>query len=81
MTVQQYSKTLKSLYQRHIQRLSTAEKLELIALVSQQLAREAQSDEPPINIMSLHGLGKEVWHDIDAQAYVSELRQEWERAE
>lgn len=81
MTVQQYQRTLKSLYQRHIQRLSTTEKLELIALMSRQLAREAQNVEPSVSIMALHGLGKEIWQGIDAQAYVSELRQEWERAE
>ncbi|MBN2393036.1 MAG: hypothetical protein JXR84_20070 [Anaerolineae bacterium] len=81
MTVQQYQRTLNSLYQRHIQRLSTAEKLELIALMSRQLAREAQNVEPSVSIMTLHGLGKEIWQGIDAQTYVSELRQEWERAE
>ncbi len=78
MTIQPYNTTLRSLYQRHIKRLSTTEKLELIALVSRQLAREAQSVEPPVNIMALHGLGKEIWEGIDAQTYISELRQEWE---
>lgn len=78
MTTRQYDVALKSLYQRHIQRLSTTEKLELIALMSRQLAHEAQDTEPSVSIMSLHGLGKEIWQGIDAQAYVSELRQEWE---
>ncbi len=78
MTIQPNKITLTSLYQRHIKRLSTTEKLELIALMSRQLAREAQSAEPPVSIMALHGLGKEIWEGIDAQTYISELRQEWE---
>ena len=61
MSSGQYDVTIKSLYERHIQRLSIAEKLELIALMSRQLAREAQSAEPPTSIMALHGLGKEIW--------------------
>jgi hypothetical protein len=26
----------------------------------------------------LHGLGKEIWNNIDAQQYVHEMRQEWD---
>ena len=29
--------------------------------------------------MELHGLGKELWEGVDAQAYVDQLRKEWER--
>ncbi len=69
--------TLKSLYQRYIQPLSIAEQLELIALMSRQLAQATEAMQPS-NIMALHGLGKEIWQDIDAQTYVAEIRQEWE---
>ena len=31
------------------------------------------------SIMELHGLGAEIWHNIDAQTYVDELRNEWDR--
>jgi hypothetical protein len=65
------------LYQRHVRSLSAAEQLELIALISRQLANEAHSGEP-LDIMALHGLGREIWQGIDAQNYVAELRQEWE---
>jgi hypothetical protein len=27
----------------------------------------------------LRGLGKEIWRGVDAQTYVNELRDEWER--
>ena len=69
---------LNTLYQRHIRPLSPTEKLELIAIISRQLVSETQLSEPPVNIMALHGLGKEIWQGIDAQSYVNELRQEWE---
>lgn len=39
----------------------------------------AQSAETPVSIMALHGLGKELWEEVDAQAYVATLRREWER--
>jgi hypothetical protein len=29
--------------------------------------------------MELHGLGAEIWQNIDAQRYVDELRDEWDR--
>lgn len=38
----------------------------------------AQSAEPPVSIMALHGLGKELWEGVDAQAYVDQLRREWD---
>jgi hypothetical protein len=31
------------------------------------------------SIMELHGLGAEIWQNIDAQSYVDELRNEWDR--
>jgi hypothetical protein len=35
--------------------------------------------EPKHDIMELHGLGAETWKGIDAQDYVNQLREEWER--
>ena len=29
--------------------------------------------------MDLHGLGAEIWQGIDAQQYVNEMRDEWDR--
>jgi hypothetical protein len=31
------------------------------------------------SLLDLEGLGKEIWADEDAQAYVSRLRDEWNR--
>jgi hypothetical protein len=35
-------------------------------------------DRPVSNLLQLKGLGKEIWHGEDAQAYVNRLRQEWD---
>ncbi|MFI5366551.1 MAG: hypothetical protein ACHQ4J_13110 [Candidatus Binatia bacterium] len=34
---------------------------------------------PALHWCDLRGLGKEIWRGLDAQAYVNELRDEWER--
>ena len=44
-----------------------------------QMTCTAQNGESPVNIMALHGLGKAIWDGVDAQAYVSALRREWEQ--
>lgn len=41
-------------------------------VISRERAGEA-------NLMKLKGLGKYLWKGIDAQAYVDELRNEWEK--
>ena len=42
-------------------------------------ARPAEPvEKPKRSIMELHGLGKEIWKNIDAQEYVNELRKEWD---
>jgi hypothetical protein len=32
-----------------------------------------------VDWIDAYGLGKEIWEGVDAQAYVNELRDEWER--
>ncbi len=33
------------------------------------------------NIMELHGLGAELWKELDTQHYIDQLRNEWEQPE
>ncbi len=35
---------------------------------------------PKLQLTELRGLGKEIWTGVDAQAYVNELRDEWDQA-
>ena len=69
------------LYSQHIRQLPLKERLQLLALLAQDLANKADwiSEEPMHDIMELHGLGKDIWEGIDAQEYVNKLRDEWER--
>ena len=41
----------------------------------------ADTPEEPtrVSIMGLHSLDAEIWRGVDAQAYVNELRNEWDR--
>ena len=69
------------IYERHIRPLPPVERLQLLAMVAQDLAAQPGPtvEEPRRNIMDLQGLGKEIWGGIDAQEYVDKLRNEWDR--
>ena len=32
------------------------------------------------SIMELHGLGREIWDGVDAQTYVNQMRDEWDKS-
>ena len=66
------------IYEQHIKSLPPQERLQLLAMVARDLADEP-NERPRRSIMELHGLGKELWDGIDAQAYVDQLRDEWNR--
>jgi len=74
--------SVEQIYQQYIRILPTSEQQKLVKLISQgwieppdpgKLARKHHS------IMELHGLGQEIWRDIDAQDYVDQLRSEWDK--
>ena len=71
---------VEKIYQRHIRPLSVAERLRLLELTVHDLVEQPalQTSPPKRNIMDLHGLGKEIWKDSDAQDYVDKLRGEWD---
>jgi len=58
-----------------VTQLPPPERLRLAARILNDLAA---SESPKRSILELHGLGKEIWEGVDAQAYVNELRQEWD---
>ncbi|MEW6368786.1 MAG: hypothetical protein AB1714_29510 [Acidobacteriota bacterium] len=65
------------IYEKYVKPLPTTDRLRLIAMAVEDLARQAQ-DRPRLRISALHGLGKEIWDGIDAQEYVNTLRGEWD---
>jgi hypothetical protein len=69
---------LDQIYEQQIRPLSRTARLQLLARIAQDLA--TIGEEPAgRSIMELHGLGAEMWQGIDAQQYVNELRDEWDR--
>ncbi|MEP7190141.1 MAG: hypothetical protein ABI901_13190 [Roseiflexaceae bacterium] len=68
---------LDQIYEQQIKPLSRAARLQLLARIAQDLATD--EDTGKRSIMELHGLGAEIWDGIDAQQYVNEMRDEWDR--
>lgn len=58
--------------------LSYQERKELVKLLIDTLEVPASIPSRPRRITELRGLGKEIWAGIDAQAYVNQLRDEWD---
>jgi hypothetical protein len=67
---------VREVYERHVRRLSDAERLQLVALVAQELATAAAPGtlEPQHDIMEFYGVGRGSRGDLDAQEYVNRLR-------
>ena len=59
--------------------LSMAERKELTKLLIDSLDTPEEELQRQRHITELRGLGKDVWADIDPQAYVNQLRDEWEQ--
>lgn len=58
--------------------LSVEDRKRLIGLIVDTLADEGSQSSPRHSLEELRGLGKEIWTGIDAQAYVNQMRDEWD---
>jgi hypothetical protein len=69
--------SIHEIYERQIRWLPIRERLRLLALISEELSREAElpPDRPRRDIMDFHGVGKDSWDGMDAQEYVNRLRE------
>ena len=67
------------MYEQHIRSLSTSQRVELLALIVNELAAAygVAPGKRKHTLTELRGLGKEIWEGIDAQEYVNQLRDEW----
>ncbi len=71
---------IREIYRRYIKPLPPVERRHLLALMARDLAQTDEDGDPhERSLLELEGLGAEIWHDVDAQAYVHTLRDEWER--
>jgi len=81
--------TVQTVYDTYLKSLSKKAKLELMALLTSEMAQaepditpgeaETKPQKPKRSIMELRGLGKEIWQEIDTDAYIREMRDEWDQ--
>jgi len=60
------------------EQLSPIDQLQLIGLLSERLRRELDRDNEPVDMLSLAGLGAEIWREIDVAAYLEQERASWQ---
>ena len=60
------------------ERLSLTDQLSLISLLSERLRRELDQDNELVDMLSLAGLGAELWREVDITAYLERERASWE---
>ena len=61
---------------RYAQYLSINDRKELV----KHLIDTLDSPPPHHSVLELDGLGKEVWQHVDVEAYINEIRDEWDQA-
>jgi len=60
------------------ERLSPSDRLRLIAILSDRLRSELEQGIEPIDMLSLTGLGAEIWKDLDITTYLEQERASWD---
>lgn len=61
---------------RQVENLTPNEQLRLLEELA-AMVRRRMLVKPKRSIMELEGLGKEIWHGLDAQEYVNQERASW----
>lgn len=59
-------------------RLSPLDQLRLISLLSERLCSEMETNEEPTDMLTLAGLGADLWREIDVATYLEQERTSWE---
>ena len=59
------------------ERLTPSDRLRLIGILSDRLSDELEPGAKPIDMLSLAGLGAEVWQRIDVGQYLEQERASW----
>jgi hypothetical protein len=61
------------------ERLSPSDQLKLISILSERLHSELERGTEPIDMLSLAGLGAEIWKGLDILTYLDQERASWDR--
>ena len=60
------------------ERLSPSDRLRLIGILSDRLRSELEQGTEPVDMLSLAGLGAEIWKDLDIPTYLEQERASWD---
>ena len=60
------------------ERLSPSDQLRLIGFLSERLRGELEQGTEPIDMLSLAGLGAEIWKGLDVPTYLEQERASWD---
>lgn len=71
------SSSTKNIYDEYIKPLPREQQVQLLDLLQTELENGDDNGQRH-SILELHGLGKEIWQDVDPNEYVRKLRDEWE---
>jgi len=58
--------------------LRPGDKLRLISLLSEHVRDEMDRPGEPVDMLSLAGVGAEIWRQIDVDEYLAQERASWE---
>jgi hypothetical protein len=72
------SKTSIKTIEEQVAKLSLQDHIKLMEALSRQLREKSNLTQEPIDWSALYGLGKGLWDNLDAQDYVSGLREDRE---
>ena len=61
------------------QQLKPSDQLRLISVLSERLRQEIELDAELIDMLSLAGVGADLWAEIDVTAYLEQERASWDR--
>lgn len=59
------------------EQLPLADQLRLIGLLSERVRQQVESPEAPVDMLTLVGLGAELWRQIDVDDYIESERASW----
>ena len=60
-----------------VEKLSLADQLRLVSELLQKM-RTRVIDDKPVDLLSLAGVGAEVWSKVDTDAYINRERDNWQ---
>ena len=63
---------------RASEQLPHDQQLRLISLLSERLAHELSKAGEAVDMLSLAGLGQEIWQEMDTDAYLEQERASWQ---